>query len=120
MTQSDKEQAIGLYKEGLSFRKISRDLGVPYASVRLFLMGSGVSIRDKKKVSKSDESAILNSYLNGATMDATADLVGFSQRTVMNILAKNNVETRKVGPRKVKENELKLESLYNELKNLRD
>lgn len=105
MTQDNKDKAINLYEEGVSFRKISRDIGVPYGSVRLFLMGSGVNIRDKKKVSESDEKAILDIYSSGFTTDKTASIVGFSQKTVSNILLKNNIPTRRYEPRKVKENE---------------
>lgn len=94
------EEAVELYKSGLSARKIATRIGIHEATVLRYLHKFGVKLRPGGAQPSFDYGAALALYRNGKTVHEIAVSLGVADMTVWRALQKKKCRMRSTGPRK--------------------
>lgn len=88
----DAERLLTLYRSGMSQKEIAAELGIAHTTVRYWLKKTGETIRDRKRISKSDLIKICKLYDDGWSAKRIARELGFSDVAIVKRLREMGVE----------------------------
>lgn len=96
ITRDKYPEIIDLYKQGLRQTDIANKYGVTQVTISTILNKCGIkgTFDSARKIPKEEHSKIVELYLSGWMQKDIADKYGVSQRSISDILIKNNVHPR--------------------------
>ncbi|ARM76097.1 CRISPR DNA repeat-binding protein Cbp1 [Acidianus manzaensis] len=122
--QSDelKEEIKSLYEQGKTIRQIASEKGMSYSKVRRILLNSGIQFRGR--LSTEIVNKVIELAKEGNSANKISKMLDINSNTILRILKKNNLASRKrklttEDIEKIKDMYLKGESIYRIAKDLK-
>ena len=95
-TKQDIQKALVAYKNGISYKKIAKDIGTHVSTVHRWVKQHGIlTQRNKKFPNEVDEEAIIKAYLEGVTLPKIGECYCVSEKRIYSI-----IKNKKLTPRR--------------------